>query len=308
MVHVYFGPNRFFMQLALVGYREQFIEKHGDFSVEQFDAEDTELSRINDAVQSAPFLTPSKLVIVKNIVGNKALIEDLERLIDSAPDTTELVIAEPRPDKRTSWYKLLKKATNFHEFQDLLPQDAAKWVQQRARDLGVSMSSAVAVRLVERVGPNAQVLSKALEKMSILDSEITDEMVRAHTERALQGTVFELLDATLKGQLVASLELYEEQRRQKVDPHAIWAMLLWQLHVLALVISGKKLPPRELAEQSGINPFVINKTRSLAGRLTLSTLRDLVHTARTIDVRLKNEAIDSDEAIRYVLTRMATIS
>ena len=44
------------------------------------------------------------------------LQEQLEQLLDEVPETTDLIIVEPRPDKRTSYYKKLQKQTEFKSY------------------------------------------------------------------------------------------------------------------------------------------------------------------------------------------------
>ena len=87
------------------------------------------------------------------------------------------------------------------------------------------------------------------------------------TEASPQSNVFNLLDSAFSGNLKEALEIYDEQRTQGEEPLKIFGMLVWQMHLVALVGSAKGQSDSEIMQSSGLKPFTLNKSKSIARRL-----------------------------------------
>jgi DNA polymerase III delta subunit len=80
-------------------------------------------------------------------------------------------------------------------------------------------------------------------------------------------------------------------------------MLAWQLHIFALVKTAGERNPSAIASEAKVSPYVVSKTQNVARRCTLQQVKDWVHQASLLDVRLKRQPIDADEAmINYLLS------
>ena len=104
------------------------------------------------------------------------------------------------------------------------------------------------------------------------------------------------------------MTLYEEQRRLRVEPQAMLGLMAWQLHILALVKAAGKKSSAEIASEAGVSPYVVSKTVPIAARLTMEEIKQLVHHALALDIRLKTESIDSDSAMQHLLLSIATLA
>lgn len=289
--------------------------------LERLDGEAASFERLQEVLQSLPFLADKKMVVLTAPSANKQFMEQAERLLTELPQTTEAVIVEPKLDKRLAYYKLLKKQKNFREF---LPLDEAmliKWVCGEAKRRGASISSSDARYLVERVGTdprllvrtggqsglggrvgtNEQLLASELEKLAIHNARITRASIDLLTEPAAQSTVFELLEAAFVGDHKKALELYHEQRIMKVEPQQVIAMLAWQLHILALIKAAGQRSPEDIAREAKISPFVVRKSAVIARHLTVAQTRRLIADLLTIDMRLKRESLNADDALQHYL-------
>jgi DNA polymerase III subunit delta len=305
MVITLTGINSFLLKAELNRLVGEFVAEHGDFGLERLDGEEAAYDRISESVQSLPFLAGKKLVVLKNGGANKQFAENIEHILESMNETTDLILVEPKLDKRLSYYKTLKKKTDFKEFNELDGQGLANWLVRAVREQGGELKPADARYLLERVGANQQLLSNELDKLLNYQAKITRETIDLLTELTPQSTIFELLDAAFTGNTKRALTLYAEQRALKVEPQQIIAMLGWQLHVLAVIKTAGDRNADEIARESKINPYVIRKSQSIARKLTLPELKKLVHDALTLDVRLKSESIDADEALQHYLLTVA---
>jgi len=299
------GENAFGLAAELQKLESDFVAEHSDIALERLDGEDAELDRIREALTALPFLSSRKLVVLRRPGANKQFAEQAETLLAGVPETTEVIIVEPKLDKRLGYFKFLKRSTDFREFAPLDQNGLARWLAERAKEQGGSLSAADARYLVERVGPNQQLLAGELEKLLLYAPHITRETIDTMTEAAPQSSIFTLLEAAFAGRKKQALALYEDQRAQKVEPPQIIAMLAWQLHVLALLKTAGERSADAVAAEARLSPFVVRKSQGIARQVSPARLKELVSALATIDARSKRQNLDIDEALQNYLLRLS---
>ena len=295
------GPNTYLLNAEFHKLRDDFLEHNSDLALEYLDGEDTNLEKIVEVANSLPFLAAQKMVILRNPSAQKQFIETIELLIKDAPDTTNLVIIETKLDKRTAYFKVLKTKTDFREFNELDVHGLSKWIVQYVQTQNGKITKTDADYLVQRVGQNQQNLANEINKLLIFEPLINRQNIDLLTEKTPQSTIFELLDAAFAGNIKLVDKLYTEQRALKVEPQQILALLAWQLHILAIVKSAGERNTEEIINDSGLNPFTVRKSMEIARNVNLTKVKKLVKQALNLDVKLKTQSIDADEALRYFL-------
>ena len=212
MIQTLTGANSFLLKRALNAVVAAFVAEHGDLALERIDCQEAELSKIQEAITSLPFLANKKMVVLRAPGTNKAFAEKVAQLLGDIPETTDVIIVEPKVDKRSSYYKYLKSKTAFEEFNELDQYALANWLVVTAKGQGGTMSSKDANYLVERVGINQQALGNELEKLLLYDLTVNRQAIDEMTEAAPQSTIFQLLEAVFVGNVPRAFELYSEQR------------------------------------------------------------------------------------------------
>jgi DNA polymerase-3 subunit delta len=298
------GTNSFALHARLNELLAEFIKKYGDLALERIDAEEAEGQAILDAVQSLPFLAERKMVVVRSLGSNKQAAEQIEQIISSAGDSTDLIFHEPLTDKRTAYYKTLKSKTQLEEFNELDVHELADWSVNEANKAGASLSQSDAKFLVDRVGANQALLANELEKLLTYNPHITRGSIELLTEPTPQSKVFDLLDAAFSGNKSRALKLYEEQRAQKVEPQAILALVAWQLQLLAVAKYAGGKPAGTIAKDAGVSPYPVTKALGLASKLEEPKLKNMISEAFEIDWRSKTSALDLDEALKTYITTL----
>ena len=298
------GHNSYMLREELRRMVAAFLAEHTDMGLEKLDGEDTEYNRLREAIESLPFLASKKMVVLRTPGAQKKFAENIEELIGIVPGTTDLIIVESKLDKRLSYYKTLKKLTDFREFNELDESQLIDWLIGTARDQGGTITRHEASLLVRRLGVNQQLLSSELTKLLQYEPTITKETIELLTEPTPQSTTFDLLEAAMAGRIENALAIYDDQRKQKVEPLAIIGLLGWQLHILALLKSAGSREPAEIAKDAKVNPYVLRKSHPLAKRMTFQQLKDLVQEVHQLDIRLKSESIDADDAMKLLFVRL----
>jgi DNA polymerase-3 subunit delta len=283
----------------------EFVAEQGDLALERVDGEAVEFNRISEALTSLPFLASKKMVLLSRLGANKQFVEQIEQLFEQLPETTDVILVEPKLDKRSVYYKFLKKTTDFREFNQLDLNGLGRWLVDEAKARGGSLSQGDAQYLAERVGLDQQLLSNEIEKLLLYNPAITRETIDLLTEATPQSTIFQLLEVAFAGNAKRAMELFQEQRALKVEPPQIIAMLAWQLHVLALIKTAGERSADAIAAEAKISPYVVRKSQAIASKLSLAALKQLVADLLDIDTRSKRTALDADEALQNYLLKLA---
>ncbi|HEX8182988.1 MAG TPA: DNA polymerase III subunit delta [Candidatus Saccharimonadales bacterium] len=306
MITILSGTNNYLLRAELRQMIAVFEAEYGDMALERLDGEDSSYERIQESVQSLPFLSDRKMVVLLTPGASKQFAEKAPNLLQELPDTTDLIIVEPKLDKRSTYYKFLKKQSGFTEYNDLDEMGLAKWLVGLAREKQAQLGIADAKYLIERVGSNQQMLASEIEKLSLYQLDISRTAINALTVAAPQSTIFQLLEAAFAGNTRQALHIYGEQRALKVEPQQIIAMLAWQLHVLALIkAAGNGFAPDVIAREAKISPYVVRKSASIARKLTVARTKQLISDLLVIDERLKRESLNADDVLLDYLIRLA---
>lgn len=304
MIHILSGSNSFRLRREQKKLVADFLVSHGDMALERLDGDEADYGRLQEALQSLPFLAERKMVVLQSPGANKQFAENAEKLLIELPDTTDLIIIEPKLDKRSAYYKFLKKQKGFQEFGDLDERGLAQWLAAAAKEQGAALAQADAQYLIARVGTNQQLLAGEIEKLSLAAGQggtIGRAAIDELTARTPQSSIFQLLEAAFAGNTRRAMELYAEQRAQRVEPQYIIAMLAWQLHVLAIVKTAGGKSPDEIAREARISPYTVRKTAGIARRISLAETKRLVHDLLRIDSRLKREPLNADDVLQHYL-------
>src|SRR4051794_35948348 len=98
MVITLTGENAFGLQHALRGLVGAFVKEHGDLALERIDGQEAELAKMSEALTGLPFLAARKLVVLRAPGANKQFAERAEQILGDLPETTDVILVEPKLD------------------------------------------------------------------------------------------------------------------------------------------------------------------------------------------------------------------
>jgi DNA polymerase III delta subunit len=295
------GTNDFLIESELKKLISEFRSKNDSADIEQIDASESDLQAIIEAVTNLSFLEPNRFIVLRRGSSNKPFMEAIEKILSNTPPTNELIIIEPNIDKRLSYYKTLKKNTDFRNYDLLEFGQIANWIVQITKDRGGIIDMTDSRYLIEVAGNNQLRLDSEINKLLNYNKSISRESIDLLVEPIPQTTIFQLLDAAFSGNRKELLRIYDDQKKQKVEPQQVIAMLAWQLHILALIKAAGNMSPGDIAKNSKVSPFVINKSLAISKRMTRSDLQKLTNNLLELDVKLKTQTIDADDALLQLL-------
>jgi DNA polymerase-3 subunit delta len=135
--------------------------------------------------------------------GSDALREWLDAATSEPPDVVLLLRCgrlEPR-QRSSAWFKAIEKQGIVTLIWPLSPDQLPRWLQQRARGVGLQIEGDALHYLCERVEGNLLAAAQEVDKLVLLEPEqpVSLEAVVAALEDASRFTPFDLIDATMVG-------------------------------------------------------------------------------------------------------------
>ena len=302
MIYCLTGENQYLIREELDSLRKLVDDPNG-LNVSVINPEDMGIEELKLELIGLSLFSEQKLVILNQPSKIKGFEDVIQEITESIPDTTTVAIIEPNLDKRKTYYKYLSSKTNLKTLNNLNIPSLVKWSTDYAASLGGSLSSKDANHLIDRVGDNQLMLSQEIIKLILYSPAISTESIDLLTERSPSTTIFELLDAAFDLNPKKALGIYREQRAQKVEPEQILAMLSWQLNIVAIYMTSKKLSDSEVLSVSRMSPYTLSKAKRISSKLNPTTLKKLVSNLSELDVMNKTSKLDLDEGLKnFIVT------
>ncbi len=307
MIYTLTGDNQYLLAQALQKRIQSFVGAHGEHALERIDGAESDLRSVQDSLGSLPFLTDKKCVVLQQPGKITGFTDQHETLLGNVSDALDIIIVEPQLDKRTTYAKYLKKQTDVSEFAGIDPYSAPGWLQDEASARGANITRSDAQYLVSRVGVDQYRLHNELDKLIAYSSTISRHTIDLLSDATPQSSIFDLLDAALSGQVDKALQLYEDQRAQKVEPQQILAMMARQLQILAIVaFAPGGARSQSIASDAHVHPYAIEKIQKISRIIGRSRVFKLVAELRDIDRAQKTRPLDVDQAIRYFIVSLGS--
>lgn len=302
MITLLTGDNSFENERALSKLVAEF-----DGAPERVDGDSLELKHLPDLLMGTTLFANKRLVIIKNLSGNKTLWTGFSDWAYRLSPDVHLVLVEPKPDKRTKTYKDLQKIADIKESKLWGERDflqAGQWVISEAEQRGFTLDKASAHLLVERVGADQWQLSQALEKLAV-SGPVSPRVIETLIEANPVENVFLLFEAALAGdgnRIKKMLQILETTE----DPYRLLGLLGGQAVQLAVVAVADK-PSAEIASEIGVHPYALSKLAPAARRLGRSGAKKIVAAFAEADEGAKTSAADPWLLIERALIKVACL-
>jgi DNA polymerase-3 subunit delta len=282
MISLLTGENTFELQRAIDELVRSFTG-----SVERIDGSELEIRDLPDLLMGTTLFAPQRLVVVKDLSQNTTLWTELGDWLPRIHDAVHVVFVEPKPDKRTKTYKLLKEQSEVREFPIWKEGDirtAEVWVAGEVASRGLTLDQPTIRDLVSWVGAEQWELHYALEKLAVLD-DVTPEVIREVIDTTPADNVFHVFETALRGDR-ATLRRVLATLEHSEDGYRLFGLLANQAYQLATVAVSDK-PASEVARTLGVHPYALSKLQPHADRLGRAGARRIIHRLAEADHRVK---------------------
>lgn len=313
MLYLLYGPDELARSEALAALKAAMPPDLADLNMATLDGRKLKLDTLIAACEAFPFLADRRLVVVTDLLKHQKAGKERDELrayLERVPATCDLVFVESEDfDKRGAVFTYLKKAADAREF---LPREGAellRWLNERARTLGVALDGAAAQRLVSFVGNESRALLNELDKLASyvgrggrIGATTVDLLVQDGQEQNLFAFIDEL-SARRRGAALQSL------RRLLDDGQAatyLLFMIARQVRVLLSVkdLADQRMRPDDIAARLGQKPFVVRKAIDQARGFAPAELADLHDRVLDLDHASKTGRIDAETGLELLVVEL----
>ena len=301
MITLLIGENSFEVERAINAIISDF-----DGNVEKIEGAELRLAQLPDILMGTSLFATQRVVIIRALSENKSIWSAIGDWLPKISDDIHLVLIEPKPDKRTSTYKLLKENANVREFQPWSDRDIAmaeKWVAAEAKKQGFELDKKCVQTLVQWVGVDQWALFHALEKLSLTD-DITAESIKNIIEPNPVENVFNLFETALRGDLKTLVETLKILEKTE-DVFRLIALLSSQAFQLAVVVSASKSD--NVSGDFGIHPYAVSKLVPIAKRVGKPGASKIISIFTELDDDMKLSKADPWLLVERALIKVANI-
>jgi DNA polymerase-3 subunit delta len=297
-IYLFHGEDSFSSQQKARLWKNEFIKKYDDLNIQLFEASDLDARKFAEAVETVPFLTEKKLIIIRDFIKEGPTEEQkvVAEKLDDLPDYCVVVFTErQKADSRLSLFKKIKKIGTAEEFNFMEKYDLTQWILKEVAKKGGSISSANAALLSDTVGPDLWQMTQEVEKLVLHAGadEITAEAINSLVSPNLSESIFRLTDHLAGKQQQRSLRTFNTLIESGEDMMQTLFMIVRHFRILIEVKSclDKGMPVPVITKKIGAHPYVVKTTAGQARNFDLPTLKRIYETLLRIDSDIKGGRI-----------------
>ena len=303
MITTLSGSNQFLIREKLKDIQEIFTRQFGTLNVIKIDVEGKTFDEVMSVLQALSLFSLQRLIILLNPSLAVGWTENITVIINQISDADEVIFVETALDKRTTYFKELKKLTNFFDFFPLDSSSLIKWIINLVAKEKGKISYDDAKYIVELIGNNQIRLSNEIYKLISYNTAITKESIDLLVEPSIHATVFELIDAAFRGNSAKVVSIYKKLQFEDMKPPLIIATIAWQLHIFALLKTADTSNITEIIQSTKLSPYVVEKSGHLITKLSLAEIIKMTNDLVGVSLKIKDYNIDQDEVlINYLLS------
>lgn len=241
-----------------------------DMEISVFD-HDTDLKRLNAAVNTYPFFCGSSLVIIsdgKIFAAEKKQKENLESILLNIPDFCHVFISVAKIDKRGRIYKKLASEGAAAECKPLRPYQLKPWLDAEAKKRGCRFEYDAEQTVIEYLSAADTapllLLEQEIEKLYVYCGKRriwTKADVEAIFSALPEVSRFALLNAIAGKNLPEALELLQNEKKHGGSAVAVSGLIAFQIRRMAQVkeLAAQGLNQQAIASSLKMAPYGVKK-------------------------------------------------
>lgn len=330
-VYLFYGAETYLKEQAVARFRELLLPSGtAEWNLDVMDGEETAPRDIVASAELLPFLSPKRLVVIKNtpffksgrrsgeeteeetkVSGSEAPL--LDYLANPLSSTCLVFIAGETADKRKKIFRAVKEAGQVIEFTFLSRYDLTRWLVKRAGRDGKKFAPEAIDVLLATTGSNLQVLAGEVEKLVNFTGGrdfITAEDIRRLTACWTEESIFTVVDAIAERQCGAALSAVKELLAAREPPQRILSMVARQFRLILQVqeLLQKGCPGGELAGRLKIHPYAARKIVAQSRNFDRHGLEQTMEDLLNIDVAVKSGQYEFYPAMEMLLLKLCAAS
>ena len=272
--------------------RDALVTDGDTMNYSYYEGKDINPRAVIDMAETLPFFADRRVLMVENSGFFKNKCDELADYVASIPESTCFIFVETEIDKRSRFYKEVKKYGRVVEFGTQKEDTLIKWILGILKKENRNITKETLQTFLVKTGSDMQMIKNELDKL-VAYTEGRDVITTDDVEQVCitqtTNKIFEMINAIAEGNQKKALEFYEDLLSLKEPPMRILFLIARQFNQLYQVklLEKEGLPSSEIAKQTGIVPFAMKKYQAQAKNFTEGELRTAVE-----------ECVASEEAVK----------
>ena len=273
-----------------------------------FEGKSVNVNEVIDLAETMPFFAERRLIVLEDTGLFKSASPELADYIKEMPDTTYMIFVESEVDKRNKLYKAVQSKGRVVELGRQDEATLIRWVAANIKREGKSVSENTVRHLLSKVGTDMENIQKELEKLCCyaMDRDsITIEDVEAICTTQITNQIFDMVNAVADKEQKKALQYYYDLLALKEPPMRILFLLARQFKLLMEVkdMDQKGYGRKEIAEKTGINPFVVGKYQTQSKAFQTKELRSIIEDSVETEECVKTGKLTDTLAVELFIVK-----
>lgn len=312
-LYLFYGTESFMLEtykkrlvdaLLDVGEREMNYDVFSDLK--------TSMDAIADAIETLPFLSERRLVIIERLgLFKKTKDSDAQKLLkilEQKPSETIVIVIEEEVDKRIKLYKHFDKAGHAVGFTPLSEEELIKFIARSLSQVNKKIEVSTARFMINHVGSDLSTVSQELQKLIDYagdDEIVTHEQIDAICQRSVESKIFELVDCMGTNRRSRALKLYHDLIASKEPANRILYMLTRQfrMNYKAKLYHAQGVGDSVIAQKLKVQPFIAKKALSQGRGFKLGELEQALNDCLSTELDIKTGQMDPVMAVELLVMR-----
>lgn len=293
--------------------KDRFLEKFDalgtNLSVFDVGISGFEFGAVAQAVNSPAFLSPKRMVIIKNLLSvlKKADEKQWLELLGGIPESTIVVLIDDTDAQKAKKMKIVSSLqgsdTHIYEHSPLSASQACKWILEESKQKSIDLSTEIANEIVRMSGTDLWLLSGELDKIAAFckDRKVQKEDIDLLVKPSADDQIFACIDACAQGDLRKMNSLFETQRDFGTPDGQLFGLLVRQIRLLIAVKSyleeNQNAGKNDIARDLSVHPFVAQKLLSQVRRFLLKDLVEMQKKMMNFDFYTKTGGLTYQQAV-----------
>ena len=291
-VYLLYGEEAYLKKQYRDKLRNAMISPDDNMNYAYYEGKGINVKEVIDLAETLPFFADRRVIIMENTGFFKTSSEELAEYIKEIPETTAIIFVEAEIDKRGKLYKAVQKKGRAVELGRQDEGTLLRWIAGSVKRENKQIAENTIRYFLGKIGTDMENIQKELEKLFCytLDKEsITIEDVEAICTTQITNQIFDMVNAVADKKQRQALDYYYDLITLKEPPMRILFLLARQFKLLLEVkeLDKQGMARKEIAEKTGLNPFVVGKYQTQAKSFSTKELRTNIE-----------DSVDTEEAVK----------
>ncbi len=320
MIWFFYGENNFFSHQEIKKIKIKLFKKYPRLVFKRLEPENYSFLQIREVLLRRGLFQDPQLLLFKNFLKNFSS-EEQKKIIEFLNKNEEIFISkelflifqeEKKISKNNKLFQLLQKKAKIQEFKKLSFQEIKKWIHNSFQKNNLMIDSQSIEKIIfETTGDLWEINNEISKLVNYLletqEKKVTFKTVDLLINKKNSDNIFQVIEALAKKETKKALLLLHQQLAFGDNPLKIFSMYVYQFRTLLKIADFYFKHNHnyfEIAQATGINPFVVQKGIVALKNFSYLELKNLYQKFSKTDYLIKSGKIDAEVALDLLATEI----